>query len=94
MTSRGKQMSQLRKSINIQSIITILTLACLGLFWLYTINGVPNRVQTLETKVEMIEKSIVKNETQSELILNAIYEIRNNIQNITLNMNNNKRNVK
>jgi len=38
----------------------------------------------------MLERSIIKNETQTELILNAIYEIRNNIQNITLQVNNKK----
>lgn len=75
---------------DIKSIITILGIIGFGLFWIFTINGIPSRVTTLETKVEMLERSIIKNETQTELILNAIYEIRNNIQNITLQVNNKK----
>lgn len=74
-----------------KTIITILGLIGFGLFWIFTINGIPTRVTTLETKVEMLEKSIIKNETQTELILNAIYEIRNNIQNLSLQVSNGKK---
>lgn len=73
-------------NINYKFIFTIISLIGVGLFWIFTINGIPQRVQTLETKMEMVEKSIVKNETQMQLMLNAIYEIRSNVQNITLNM--------
>lgn len=74
------------RNIDYKFILTVLGLIGVGLFWIFTINGVPQRVQTLETKMEMVEKSIVKNETQMQLMLNAIYEIRSNVQNITLNM--------
>lgn len=73
-------------NIDYKFILTVLGIIGVGLFWIFTINGVPQRVQTLETKMEMVEKSIVKNETQMQLMLNAIYEIRSNVQNITLNM--------
>lgn len=74
------------RNIDYKFILTVLGMIGVGLFWIFTINGVPQRVQTLETKMEMVEKSIVKNETQMQLMLNAIYEIRSNVQNITLNM--------
>ena len=80
-----------KKSIDYKFIFTVLGLIGAGLFWVFTMNGVPQRVQTLETKMEMVEKSIVKNETQMQLMLNAIYEIRSNVQNITLSMNNGKK---
>ncbi len=76
--------------IDYKFILTVLGIIGAGLFWVFTMNGVPQRVQTLETKMEMVEKSIVKNETQMQLMLNAIYEIRSNVQNITLNINNKK----
>ena len=65
-----------RKYFDIKTIVYILTIGVAGLFWIYTMNGVPARVSVLETKMEVIEKSIVKNETQMSLVLNAIYEIR------------------
>lgn len=74
------------RNIDYKFILTVLGMIGVGLFWIFTINGVPQRVQTLETKMEMVEKSIVKNETQMQLMLNAIYEIRSNVQNITLTM--------
>lgn len=73
-------------NIDYKFILTVLGMIGVGLFWIFTINGVPQRVQTLETKMEMVEKSIVKNETQMQLMLNAIYEIRSNVQNLTLNV--------
>lgn len=73
-------------NIDYKFILTVLGMIGVGLFWIFTINGVPQRVQTLETKMEMVEKSIVKNETQMQLMLNAIYEIRSNVQSITLNV--------
>lgn len=65
-----------RKYFDIKTIIYLLTLAGAGLFWVYTMNGIPARVSTLEAKIEMVEKSLIKNETQMQLALNAIYEIR------------------
>ena len=79
------------RNIDYKFILTVLGMIGVGLFWIFTINGVPQRVQTLETKMEMVEKSIVKNETQMQLMLNAIYEIRSNVQNITLSMNTGKK---
>lgn len=84
MTQQDKNNKE--RNIDYKFILTVLGLIGVGLFWIFTINGVPQRVQTLETKMEMVEKSIVKNETQMQLMLNAIYEIRSNVQNITLTM--------
>ena len=80
------------RNIDYKFILTVLGMIGVGLFWIFTINGVPQRVRILETKMEMVEKSIVKNETQMQLMLNAIYEIRSNVQNITLNMKTGVRN--
>lgn len=74
------------RNIDYKFILTVLGMIGVGLFWIFTINGVPQRVRILETKMEMVEKSIVKNETQMQLMLNAIYEIRSNVQNLTLNI--------
>ena len=90
MTSHQEKKNNITSYFDLKSLITILGIIGFGLFWIFTINGIPSRVTTLETKVEMLERSIIKNETQTELILNAIYEIRNNIQNITLQVNNKK----
>lgn len=79
-------------NIDYKFILTVISMIGVGLFWIFTINGVPQRVRILETKMEMVEKSIVKNETQMQLMLNAIYEIRSNVQNITLNMKTGVRN--
>jgi len=90
MAPHQEKKNNITSYFDLKSLITILGIIGFGLFWIFTINGIPSRVTTLETKVEMLERSIIKNETQTELILNAIYEIRNNIQNITLQVNNKK----
>lgn len=56
--------------------ITILTLICMGLFWLFTINGLPHRVEVLESSVKILEKKMEKNDVKTDMILDAVKMIQ------------------
>lgn len=54
---------------HIESVITILALVITGIFWIFTMNGIPARVQKLETDVEGIKVQLNKNDTKTDIIL-------------------------
>lgn len=43
---------------NISAIITILGLIITGLFWIFTMNGIPKRVTHLENELQKIELDV------------------------------------
>lgn len=53
-------------------LITVLTLICMGLFWLFTINGLPHRVEVLESSVKILEKKMEKNDVKTDMILDTV----------------------
>lgn len=54
---------------HIQSIITIVAVLVTGVFWVFTMNGIPKRVERLETDVEGIKVQLHKNEAKTDIIL-------------------------
>lgn len=54
---------------NIQSVITIVSLLVTGAFWVFTMNGIPKRVQKLEDEVEEMKVQLNKNDTKIDIIL-------------------------
>lgn len=53
-------------------LLTILALICMGLFWLFTINGLPHRVEVLESSVKILEKKMEKNDVKTDMILDTV----------------------
>ena len=61
---------------SLQNIIALGTLIIGGMFWLYTINGIPKIVDNHEQRISKIEKELLETRTKTDMILNAVYEIR------------------
>lgn len=57
---------------NISPWITIASMIVMGLFWLFTINGLPARVTALEETVRILERKMDKNDIKTDMILDAV----------------------
>ena len=57
---------------NLPQWVTILTMILTGLFWLFTINGLPARVTALEETVRVLERKMDKNDIKTDMILDAV----------------------
>ena len=58
------------------SIITLITVISAGFFWFYKTNALPTRVDDVEKRVDKLEKQLVENNTKTDLIYQAVLEIR------------------
>ena len=58
------------------SIITLLTVISGGFFWFCKTNALPSRVDSVEQRVDKIERQLVENNTKTELIYQGVLEIR------------------
>lgn len=54
---------------HIESLITICAVIVTGVFWIFTMTGIPERVSRLETDVEAIKTQLSKNDTKTDIIL-------------------------
>lgn len=54
---------------HIESVVTIVCIVVTGIFWIFTMNGIPARVQKLEVDVEGIKVQLNKNDTKTDIIL-------------------------
>lgn len=53
-------------------LLTVLTLMCMGLFWIFTINGLPHRVDRLEATVKILEQKMERNDVKTDMILDTV----------------------
>lgn len=60
----------------ILSIVTLVTVISGGFFWFYKTNSLPGRVDDVEKRVSELETKLVENNTKTDLVLQAVYEIR------------------
>jgi hypothetical protein len=44
----------------------------MGLFWIFTINGLPNRVDRLEATVRILEQKLERNDVKTDMILDTV----------------------
>lgn len=54
---------------HIESIVTIVSILVTGVFWIATMNGIPQRVTKLETDVDNIKNQLSKEEVKTDIIL-------------------------
>ena len=52
--------------------VTVGTMIIMGLFWLFTINGLPARVAALEETVRVLERKMDKNDIKTDMILDSV----------------------
>lgn len=53
-------------------LFTVLALICMGLFWIFTINGLPHRVDRLEATVKILEQKMERNDVKTDMILDTV----------------------
>lgn len=58
------------------SIVTLLTVISAGFFWFYKTSALPQRVDSAEKRLDKIEKQMIENNIKTELIYQAILEVR------------------
>lgn len=66
----------LKQLFSLQNIIALGTLFFGIVFWFYTINGIPKIVNDHEQRIAKIEKELLETRTKTDMILQAVYEIR------------------
>lgn len=66
----------LKQIFSLQNIIALGTLFFGVVFWFWTINGIPKIVNDHEARIVKIEKELLETKTKTDMILNAVYEIR------------------
>ena len=66
----------LLKLFSLQNIIAIATIFFGVVFWFYTINGLPKQIENHEQRISKIEKELLETKTKTDMILQAVYEIR------------------
>jgi len=66
----------LSKIFSLQNVIALGTLFFGIVFWFWTINGIPKIVNDHEARISKIEKELLETRTKTDMILQAVYEIR------------------
>ena len=69
------------KNIDIKNAITITTLVMTGLFWFFTIHGLPKRVEAIEGSVKTLQLEERAVKTTLELIYNDVQFIKGHLMN-------------
>ena len=61
------------------SICTLISLFGSVMFWIYKANELPKVVENHEQRIDNLEKQITENNTKTELIYQAVLEIRRSV---------------
>lgn len=72
----------MKKSEIVTMIISICTLISLFgsvMFWIYKANELPKAVENHELRIDNLERQITENNTKTELIYQAVLEIRRSV---------------
>lgn len=64
------------KIFSLQNIIALGTLIFGVIFWFYTINGIPKKVDNHEIRITSLEHDSIEFKAKQDLLLQAVYEIR------------------
>jgi len=66
----------LKRLFSLQNIIALGTIVFAAIFWFFTIDGIPNKVDNHEARITTLEHENIEFKTKQDMILNAVYEIR------------------
>ena len=72
----------MKKWLTPQNIIGFVSLVCAGLFWVYTINGIPKKVENHDERITVLEHNDIEFKTKQDLMLQALYELRADVKQI------------
>ena len=68
------------KLLTPQNIIAFISVICGALFWVYTQNTLPKKVENHEVRLTSVERDLVDSKARQELMLQAIYEMRADVK--------------
>lgn len=60
-----------------KNLLSVLGLIAAGLFWLFTVNGLPPRVDKLEEQVKLHESKLTRNDVKLDIMLEDVKTIKN-----------------
>lgn len=72
----------MKKHLTLPNFIALITFVCTGLFWIFTINGIPKRVDNHDERITLLEHNDIEFKTKQDLMLSALYELRADIKQI------------
>ena len=70
----------MRKWITPQNLIGLASHVCAGLYWIYTQNTLPKKVDNHEIRLTSVERDLIDSKARQELMLQAIYEMRADVK--------------
>lgn len=70
------------KLITPQNIIAFFSAIGMITFWIYTMSGIPKRVDNHDERITVLEHNDIEFKTKQDLMLQAIYETRNDVKQI------------
>lgn len=56
----------------INKFLPIVTMLLTGVFWFFTINGIPARVSSLESDVKALKEQMIQNSVKTDIILDDV----------------------
>lgn len=65
-----------------QNIIAFFSLIGMITFWFFTMSGLPKRVDNHDERITILEHNDIEFKTKQDLMLQAIYETRNDVKQI------------
>lgn len=54
---------------NLSGVIALISFIMMGVFWVYTMNGIPARVQALEESVSGIQQQLSQNTSKIDIMM-------------------------
>lgn len=65
-----------------QNIIALISALGMMTFWIYTMSGIPKRVDNHDERITTLEHNDIEFKTKQDLMLQAIYETRADVKQI------------
>lgn len=72
----------MRKWLTPQNIIGLVSMASAVLFWIYTQNTLPKKVENHDERITVLEHNDIEFKTKQDLMLSALYELRTDVKQI------------
>lgn len=72
----------MRKWLTPQNIIGFVSIVSAVLFWIFTMNGIPKKVENHDERITVLEHNDIEFKTKQDLMLSALYELRTDVKQI------------
>ena len=66
----------LKRLFSLQNVIALGTIVFAAIFWFFTIDGIPNKVDNHEARISTLEHNNIELKTKLDMTLDSVMEIR------------------